>query len=152
MRELSRRSICGEWKGSPLSESKEEGKALYTPPKQQQGFKLYDRRNNTLKNSLMLNTLMPNFAHNHNNNNSPSFSSSNIPEILSPGLLDFPSLALSPVTQFNDDPFDKSSPSLGNSSEEDKPIAERASTCIPLPSLIQETQNHSSCLFSQLLT
>ncbi|KAJ1403440.1 hypothetical protein SESBI_27281 [Sesbania bispinosa] len=55
------------------------------------------------------------------------------PEILSPSLLDFPSLALSPVTPLNDDPFDKSSPSLGNSSEEDKAIAEKGFYLHPSP-------------------
>ncbi|KHN36830.1 VQ motif-containing protein 19-like [Glycine soja] len=106
---------------------------IKAPPKKQQGgFKLYERRN-SLKNSLMLNTLMPNFAYNHNNN-SPSFSPrNNMPEILSPSLLDFPSLALSPVTPLNDDPFDKSSPSLGNSSEEDKAIAEKGFYLHPSP-------------------
>ncbi|KAK7401815.1 hypothetical protein VNO78_13603 [Psophocarpus tetragonolobus] len=100
---------------------------IKTPPKKQQGFKLYERRN-SLKNSLMLNTLMPNFAH-----NSTSFSPRNKPEILSPSLLDFPSLALSPVTPLNDDPFDKSSPSLGNSSEEEKAIAEKGFYLHPSP-------------------
>ncbi|KAI4322953.1 hypothetical protein L6164_022599 [Bauhinia variegata] len=91
-----------------------------------QGFKLYERRNN-LKNSLMINTLMPNFAHN-------SGFSPRKPEILSPSLLDFPSLALSsPVTPLNDDPFDKSSPSLGNSSEEEKAIAEKKFYLHPSP-------------------
>ncbi|QHO31775.1 hypothetical protein HN51_019936 [Arachis hypogaea] len=101
--------------------------------KQQQGFKLYERRNSSLKNSLMINTLMPNFALAHHNN-SPGFSPRNKPEILSPSLLDFPSLALSPVTPLNDDdPFDKSSPSLGNSSEEEKAIAEKGFYLHPSP-------------------
>ncbi|KAG5012809.1 hypothetical protein JHK86_025070 [Glycine max] len=99
----------------------------------QQGFKLYERRNKSLKNNLMLNTLMPNFSHNHNNNNSPSFSPRNMPKILSPSLLDFLSLALSPVTPFNDDPFDKSSPSLGNSSKEDKAIVVKGFYLHPSP-------------------
>ncbi|KAH1042782.1 hypothetical protein GYH30_024887 [Glycine max] len=102
-------------------------------PKKQQGFKLYERRNKSLKNNLMLNTLMPNFSHNHNNNNSPSFSPRNMPKILSPSLLDFLSLALSPVTPFNDDPFDKSSPSLGNSSKEDKAIVVKGFYLHPSP-------------------
>ncbi|KAM2567081.1 hypothetical protein TB1_009504 [Malus domestica] len=48
-------------------------------------------------------------------------------KILSPSLLEFPSITLSPVTPLNDQ-FDKSasSPSLGNSSsEEDRAIAEK---------------------------
>lgn len=94
---------------------------IRTAPKKQQqgGFKLYERRNNQLKNSLMINTLMPNFGPNS------GFSPRKLPEILSPSILDFPSLTLSPVTPLNEeDPFDKS-PSLGNSSEEEKAIAEK---------------------------
>ena len=98
---------------------------IKTAPKKQQGFKLYERRN-SLKNSLMINTLMPNFAQN-------SGFSPRKPEILSPSLLDFPSLVLSPVTPLNDDPFDKSSPSLGNSSEEEKAIAEKGFYLHPSP-------------------
>ncbi|XP_028792957.1 VQ motif-containing protein 4 [Neltuma alba] len=96
-----------------------------TAPKKQ-GFKLYERRN-SLKNSLMINTLVPNYAH------SSGFSSPRKPEILSPSILDFPSLTLSPVTPLNDDPFDKSSPSLGNSSEEEKAIAEKGFYLHPSP-------------------
>ncbi|XP_020232578.1 VQ motif-containing protein 19 [Cajanus cajan] len=105
------------------------------PPKKQQGFKLYERRNNNnnnLKNSLMINTLVPNFAH----NNISGFSSPHKPEILSPSLLDFPSLTLSPVTPLNHhDPFDKSSPSLGSSSssEEERAIAEKGFYLHPSP-------------------
>ncbi|MBA0792067.1 hypothetical protein Gohar_016594 [Gossypium harknessii] len=54
-------------------------------------------------------------------------------EILSPSLLDFPKLALSPVTPLNEDPFNKSSPSLGNSSEEEKAIAEKGFYLHPSP-------------------
>ncbi|KAF7822701.1 VQ motif-containing protein 19 [Senna tora] len=97
-----------------------------TAPKKQ-GFKLYERRN-SLKNSLMINTLMPNFAQGGSGFPSPR----NKPEILSPSILDFPSLALSPVTPLNDDAFDKS-PSLGNSSEEEKAIAEKGFYLHPSP-------------------
>ncbi|CAL0310157.1 unnamed protein product [Lupinus luteus] len=96
------------------------------PPKKQ-GFKLFERRN-SLKNSLMINTLMPSYAH-----NSAGFSP-RMQEILSPSLLDFPSLSLSPITPLlNDDPFDNSSPSLGNSSEEEKAIAEKGFYLHPSP-------------------
>ncbi|KAJ7981752.1 VQ motif protein [Quillaja saponaria] len=97
-----------------------------TAPKKQ-SFKLYERRN-SIKNSLMINTLLPNFAHN-------SGFSPRKPEILSPSLLDFPSLTLSPVTPLNDDPFNKSSsPSLGStSSEEEKAIAEKGFYFHPSP-------------------
>ncbi|KAI3441528.1 VQ domain-containing protein [Psidium guajava] len=95
------------------------------PPKKQ-GFKLYERRN-SLKNSLMINTLIPGFAPN-------SGFSPRKPEILSPSMLDFPRLALSPVTPLNEDPFNRSSPSLGNSSsEEDRAIAEKGFYLHPSP-------------------
>ncbi|KAH7512564.1 VQ motif-containing protein 4 [Ziziphus jujuba] len=107
---------------------------IRTAPKKQ-GFKLYERRNN-LKNNLMINTLVPNFGPNNNNS---GFSPRNKPEILSPSILDFPSLTLSPVTPLNnnnEDPFDKSSssPSLGNSSsEEERAIAEKGFYLHPSP-------------------
>ncbi|KAL2327639.1 hypothetical protein Fmac_021066 [Flemingia macrophylla] len=108
---------------------------MKTTPKKQQGFKLYERRNNnnnnSLKNSLMINTLVPNFAPSNS-----GFSSPHKPEILSPSLLDFPSLTLSPVTPLNNhDPFDKSSPSLGSSSssEEERAIAEKGFYLHPSP-------------------
>ncbi|KAJ0018797.1 hypothetical protein Pint_10554 [Pistacia integerrima] len=72
------------------------------PKKQQQsGFKLYERRN-SLKN-LKINPLNPNpFI--------TSGFSPRKPEILSPSILDFPSLVLSPVTPLIPDPFDRSGP------------------------------------------
>ncbi|XP_044512473.1 VQ motif-containing protein 4-like [Mangifera indica] len=78
-----------------------------TPKKQQQqsSFKLYERRN-SLKN-LRINPLNPN-----------SFLSSGFsprkPDILSPSILDFPSLVLSPVTPLIPDPFDRSGPVYHN--------------------------------------
>ncbi|KAK3179180.1 hypothetical protein Dsin_033083 [Dipteronia sinensis] len=106
-----------------------------TTPKKQ-NFKLYERRANNFKNSLMINTLVNN---NSNCSNSSSFSPrNNMPEILSPSLLDFPKLALSsPVTPLNiDDPFNRSSPSLGtssSSSEEERAIAEKGFYLHPSP-------------------
>ncbi|VVA16717.1 PREDICTED: VQ [Prunus dulcis] len=103
---------------------------IKTAPPKKQGFKLYERRSTNLKNTLMINTLMPNFPH------QASGFSPRHQEILSPSLLDFPSLTLSPVTPLNDDPFDKSSssPSLGNSSsEEDRAIAEKGFYLHPSP-------------------
>ncbi|KAJ9182915.1 hypothetical protein P3X46_006848 [Hevea brasiliensis] len=102
------------------------------PKKQQNSFKLYERRNSNLKNSLMINTLLPSFA---SNNSVTGFSPRNKQEILSPSLLDFPSLTLSPVTPLNnEDPFNKSSPSLGNSSsEEERAIAEKGFYLHPSP-------------------
>ncbi|KAK3025558.1 hypothetical protein RJ639_041036 [Escallonia herrerae] len=56
-----------------------------------------------------------------------------IPEILSPSILDFLSLVLSLVTPLIEDPFNKSSASMVNSSEEDKAIAEKKFYLQPLP-------------------
>lgn len=102
------------------------------PKKQQNSFKLYERRNNNFKNSLMINTLLPSFA---SNNSVSGFSPRNKQEILSPSLLDFPKLTLSPVTPLtNEDPFNKSPPSLGNSSsEEERAIAEKGFYLHPSP-------------------
>ncbi|MED6130643.1 VQ motif-containing protein 4 [Stylosanthes scabra] len=70
---------------------------------QQSGFKLYERRN-SLKN-FNINPLMPVFSPNG------SGFSPRKPEILSPSILDFPALVLSPVTPLIPDPFDRSGPS-----------------------------------------
>ncbi|KAJ7946993.1 VQ motif containing protein [Quillaja saponaria] len=72
------------------------------PKKQQSGFKLYERRN-SLKN-LKINPMIPVFASNN------SGFSPRKPEILSPSILDFPSLVLSPVTPLIPDPFNRSGP------------------------------------------
>ncbi|XP_065880018.1 VQ motif-containing protein 4 [Euphorbia lathyris] len=67
---------------------------------QSSGFKLYERRN-SLKN-LKINPLNPIFA-------PPSSGfSPRKHEILSPSILDFPALVLSPVTPLIPDPFDRS--------------------------------------------
>ncbi|KAI4320733.1 hypothetical protein MLD38_034180 [Melastoma candidum] len=100
--------------------------------KKQQGFRLYERRN-SLKNALMINTLLPCSS---SSSSPPGFSPRNLfpyphqrhNEALFPSVLDFLKLTFSsPVTPLNDDPFGKSSPSLGNSSssEEDGAIAEK---------------------------
>ncbi|XP_060189540.1 VQ motif-containing protein 4-like [Lycium barbarum] len=101
-----------------------------TAPKKP-GFKLYERRN-SLKNGLRISPLIPGI---HAHNSSSSFSPRNKPEILSPSILDFPSLALSPVTPLNEDTFSKSSSPLttNNVSEEDKAIAEKKFYLHPSP-------------------
>ncbi|KAJ6724481.1 VQ MOTIF-CONTAINING PROTEIN 33 [Salix viminalis] len=102
--------------------------------RQQNSFKLYERRNSSFKNSLMINTLLPSFASSSGASPVSGFSPRNKPEILSPSLLDFPKLTLSPVTPLNEDPFNKSSPSLGNSSsEEERAIAEKGFYLHPSP-------------------
>ncbi|KAL8166196.1 hypothetical protein V2J09_007695 [Rumex salicifolius] len=90
--------------------------------KQQQGFKLYERRNSLKHRLLMINP------------QNASFPSRKPPEIISPSVLDFPSLTLSPVTPLSaagdDDQFDKSSHS---SAEEERAIAERGFYLHPSP-------------------
>ncbi|XP_042058121.1 VQ motif-containing protein 4-like [Salvia splendens] len=65
------------------------GIGIKSTNQKKQGFKLYERRN-SLKNRLIINTFSPNS--NYSNSNSKS------PGILSPSILDFPALMLSPVT------------------------------------------------------
>ncbi|XP_052206333.1 VQ motif-containing protein 4-like [Diospyros lotus] len=96
-----------------------------------QGFKLYERRS-SLKNGLMISPLIPALA--QNSGSMSAFSPGRKLEILSPSILDFPSLVLSPVTPLIEDPFDKSSsPSVGSSSEEEKAIAEKGFYLHPSP-------------------
>ncbi|KAK9077485.1 hypothetical protein SSX86_005822 [Deinandra increscens subsp. villosa] len=95
-----------------------------TGQQKKQGFKLYERRN-SLKNGLMIN---PNSGSKFGHGLSPRFH-----EILSPSILDFPSLVLSPGTPLIGDQFHQSSPSVGNSSEEDRAIAEKGFYLHPSP-------------------
>ncbi|XP_057421011.1 VQ motif-containing protein 4 [Lotus japonicus] len=107
----------------------------------QSGFKLYERRN-SLKN-LKLNPLLPVFSSPHHSAGSAGFSPRK-PEILSPSILDFPALVLSPVTPLLPDPFNRaaagnlhrcgnSSPSL-NTEAEEKAIKEKGFFLHPSPS------------------
>ncbi|KAL4308724.1 hypothetical protein GQ457_01G004520 [Hibiscus cannabinus] len=106
---------------------------MKTNSPKKQNFKLYERRNSNLKNNLMMiNTFLPSHGGGGGGAAGAFYSPRNA-EILSPSLLDFPKLALSPVTPLNEDPFNKSSPSLGNSSEEDKAIAEKGFYLHPSP-------------------
>ncbi|XP_014517843.1 VQ motif-containing protein 4 [Vigna radiata var. radiata] len=91
------------------------------PNKKQQQFKLYERRTNSLKNNLNINPLT-------------SFFSPRKPDMLSPSILDFPALVLSPVTPLIPDPFDRSNapPSL-DSEAEDKAIKEKGFFLHPSP-------------------
>ncbi|KAG9154576.1 hypothetical protein Leryth_025561 [Lithospermum erythrorhizon] len=103
-------------------------KGFNIPPKKQ-GFKLYERRN-SLKNGLMINPFVGSFSPRNKGH-----------EILSPSILDFPSLALSPVTplnneeQYHNSSSSSSSPLLGLncSSEEQKAIAEKKFYLHPSP-------------------
>ncbi|KAL3848627.1 hypothetical protein ACJIZ3_010509 [Penstemon smallii] len=92
-----------------------------------QGFKLFERRRNSLKNGLLISTLIPGFSQ-------YSGFSPRKPDILSPSILDFPSLVLSPVTPLNEDTL--APPSL----EEDKAIAEKKFYFHPSPRTNAEPQ------------
>ncbi|KAF5177842.1 Vq motif-containing protein [Thalictrum thalictroides] len=90
-----------------------------------QGFKLYERRN-SLKN-LKISPLMPGFIQN-------SGFSPRKHEILSPSILDFPSLVLSPVTPLIPDPFNRSPPTTcTTTAAEEKAIAEKGFYLHPSP-------------------
>ncbi|XP_042424015.1 VQ motif-containing protein 4-like [Zingiber officinale] len=99
------------------------GKA--TGPKKQ-AFKLYERRNG-LKNFKMLSPLLPTFMSSILNPPSSGASAGSSPrkqpEALSPSTLEFPSLALSPVTTLIPDPFSRP---LHPSSEAAKRAEDRA--------------------------
>ncbi|GMI91545.1 MPK3/6-targeted VQP 1 [Hibiscus trionum] len=126
---------------SPMSDPNSNPKT-HIPPiksipknKQNSGFRLYERRS-SLKN-IKINPLNPAF-----NSNSSGFSPRK-PEILSPSILDFPSLALSPVTPLISDPFDRSGtgkyPNCGNNNAkldneaEEKAIKEKGFYLHPSP-------------------
>ncbi|KAJ8491861.1 hypothetical protein OPV22_013582 [Ensete ventricosum] len=112
--------------------------ARATGPKKP-AFKLYERRG-SLKNLKMISPLIPAFV--GSNPNSPmgtaAFSQRRQPEILSPSMLDLPSLTLSPVTPLIPDPFNRS-PQLNSAaatapmSAEDRAIAERGFYLHPSP-------------------
>uniref|UniRef100_A0A7N0RDU8 VQ domain-containing protein n=1 Tax=Kalanchoe fedtschenkoi TaxID=63787 RepID=A0A7N0RDU8_KALFE len=104
---------------------------IRNPQKKQPSSKLYERRNQ-LRNNLMINTLA-------SNNNMVSVSPRR-QEMLSPSMLDFPKLVLSPVTPLMEDIFNNgnksSTPSTANSNaseEEDKAIAEKGFYFHPSP-------------------
>ncbi|XP_004485790.1 VQ motif-containing protein 4 [Cicer arietinum] len=103
------------------------------PKKQHQSFKLYERRNSLHKN-LNINPLLPIFSPKNNS----TFSPRNKQEILSPSILDFPALVLSPVTPLIPDPFDRSNSARTSSfnaeAEEDKAIKEKGFFLHPSPS------------------
>ncbi|GMH19526.1 hypothetical protein Nepgr_021367 [Nepenthes gracilis] len=94
--------------------------------------RLYERRNNQLKN-LGISPLFPGLG--SNGGNSPRNA-----EILSPSLLDFPALVLSPVTPLITDPFNRSPISKSeaqniavDTAAEEKAIAEKGFYLHPSP-------------------
>ncbi|KAH7844348.1 hypothetical protein Vadar_027089 [Vaccinium darrowii] len=95
----------------------------HIPPIKKQGFKLYERRNNhNLRNGLIISPLVSGSGPN------AGFSPRN-KEILSPSILNFPGLVLSPVTPLVEYPSGDSSPLV----EEDKAIAEKGFYLHPSP-------------------
>lgn len=108
------------------------------PGPKKPAFKLYERRN-SLKNLKITSPLIPTFFACNSNPNSPvgatAFSPRKQPEILSPSMLDFPSLVLSPVTPLIPDPFNRS-PHPGSEAAklaEDRAIAEKGFYLHPSP-------------------
>ncbi|KAL2341883.1 hypothetical protein Fmac_009823 [Flemingia macrophylla] len=100
--------------GSSETVKQAASKPNMKPNKKQ--FKLYERRNSLGRNNnnLSINPLS-------------SFFSARKPDILSPSILDFPSLVLSPVTPLIPDPFHRSE------AEEDKAIKEKGFFLHPSP-------------------
>ncbi|KAL1537861.1 VQ motif-containing protein 4-like [Salvia divinorum] len=100
------------------------------PPMKNGPRKLYERRN-SLKN-LKISPLAPGLV-----NARPGFLAGSprpgTPEVLSPSMLDFPSLALSPVTPLIPDPFNRGSSNLNTVAAEDKAIQEKGFYFHPSP-------------------
>ncbi|KAL8032588.1 hypothetical protein ABFX02_13G106100 [Erythranthe guttata] len=109
------------------------------PRKDKSGSKLYERRN-MIKNFKIISPLAPGLV---NNTNTGFFFGSysgsprrpGTPEILSPSILDFPSLALSPVTPLIPDPFNRfvSGNSKLDTTAEEKAIKEKGFYLHPSP-------------------
>ncbi|KAI3988349.1 hypothetical protein MKX01_012138 [Papaver californicum] len=102
---------------------------MKSKPKKQ-GLNLFERRNNSFKNTIRISPFTPgsNFNQKQNSGFSPR-DSKNI-ELLSPSILNFPSLVLSPVTPLlHHDSFNRSASTSTISSpvvdREDKEIAEK---------------------------
>ncbi|KAG6501909.1 VQ motif-containing protein 4-like [Zingiber officinale] len=109
--------------------------AFKAPGPKRPAFKLYERRN-SLRNLNHLSPLaLTTLSHSSPNSPAAGFSPRRQPEILSPSMLDFPSLALSPVTPLSPDPFNR--PLHPNSEAakwaEDRAIAEKGFYLHPSP-------------------
>ncbi|CAH1448471.1 unnamed protein product [Lactuca virosa] len=108
--------------------------------------KLYERRS-SLKN-FKISPLAPGFTNGGGSSGSPR--NPNAPEIMSPSLLDFPSLVLSPVTPLLSDPFNRSpanecSPNLDVEAEE-KAIAEKGFYLHPSPATTPRRESEPQLL------
>ncbi|GAA0159358.1 hypothetical protein LIER_38854 [Lithospermum erythrorhizon] len=119
------------YKQPPSSDLQNKG-GFIIPPKKQ-GFKLYERRN-SLKNGLRINP----FVGSSSSGGSFSPRNNKRPEILSPSILDFPSLVLSPVTPLNNEEQYHNC-----SSEEEKAIAEKKFYLHPSPRTTTPTDDYS---------
>ncbi|WOL08218.1 VQ motif-containing protein 4-like [Canna indica] len=117
--------------------------ARATGPKKP-AFKLYERRN-SLKNLKILSPLMPTFL-NPNHPNSPvgpaGFSPRKQSDILSPSMLDFPSLVLSPVTPLIPDPFNRPPHPSSEAGKwaEDRAIAGKGFYLHPSPRAVSDAE------------
>ncbi|CAI9292740.1 unnamed protein product [Lactuca saligna] len=111
-----------------------------------QPSKLYERRS-SLKN-FKISPLPPGFTNGGGFSGSPR--NPNAPEIMSPSLLGFPSLVLSPVTPLLSDPFNRSpanecSPNLDVEAEE-KAIAEKGFYLHPSPATTPRRESEPQLL------
>ncbi|XP_008794134.1 VQ motif-containing protein 4 [Phoenix dactylifera] len=112
--------------------------AAKPPGPKKPAFKLYERRN-SLKNLKITSPLIPAYFASYSNPDSPvgatAFSPRMQPEILSPSMLDFPSLALSPVTPLIPDPFNRPPHPCSEAAKlaEDRAIAEKGFYLHPSP-------------------
>ncbi|KAL7088975.1 hypothetical protein ACP275_13G160800 [Erythranthe tilingii] len=108
------------------------------PRKDKPGSKLYERRN-MIKNFKIISPLAPGLVYTNTGFFFGSYSGSprrpGTPEILSPSILDFPSLALSPVTPLIPDPFHRyiSGNSKLDTATEEKAIKEKGFYLHPSP-------------------
>ncbi|OAY78713.1 VQ motif-containing protein 4 [Ananas comosus] len=106
------------------------------PPKRP-AFKLYERRSG-LRNLKTISPLAPasrNSASGFSPRRRQQQQQQQQPEILSPSVLDFPALALSPVTPLNPDPFNRSPQpnSAAAVADEERAIAEKGFYLHPSP-------------------
>ncbi|KAJ0986432.1 hypothetical protein J5N97_004788 [Dioscorea zingiberensis] len=122
-------------KNPPPTPSSSTAAATKPPGPKKPAFKLYERRS-SMKNLKMISPLGPAFLHPGSVSPITAFSPRKQPEILSPSMLDFPSLVLSPVTPLIPDPFNRPHAPPGSSSAlsaEDRAIAEKGFYLHPSP-------------------
>ncbi|KAK1301491.1 hypothetical protein QJS10_CPB12g00940 [Acorus calamus] len=125
--------LTGSSTAKPPSDQPPIKNPIPTGPKKP-SFKLYERRS-SLKNGFKLSPLAAAAACRGGAGLSPR--KLHPPEILSPSILDFPSLVLSPVTPLVSDPFNRASPMTGGppaaAMAEERAIAEKGYYLHPSP-------------------